>query len=135
MMGFLVPALSFARRSAGAIAPAARRKLRLEVLMHRSIQRHVAHASACGSQTRVDVLRARHAAFSTVHTLAQIGPPMLNVAARPGLFTCTSAGARPSNCSALQPIIAMPVAPIGWPFAISPPDVLMPHSPSGAALP
>ena len=39
------------------------------------------------------------------------------------------------SCHADQPIIAMPVAPIGWPFAISPPDVLIAHSPSTAALP
>jgi len=36
-------------------------------------------------------------ARSTVHTLAQMGPPMLNVAASLGSFTCSSAGALPSN--------------------------------------
>ena len=73
--------------------------------------------------------------FSTVHTDAHTGPPMLNVAAARAFFTWISAGAWPSSCSALQPIIATPVAPIGWPLAISPPDVLMPHTPAGAALP
>jgi hypothetical protein len=49
------------------------------------------------------------ASFSTVHpTLAQMGPPMLNVAAARGFFTCNSAGALPSSCSALQPIMAIP---------------------------
>ena len=50
---------------------------------------------------------------STVHTEAQIGPPMLNVAASLGSLTCNSAGACPFNCSADQPIMAIPVAPIG----------------------
>ena len=35
-----------------------------------------------------------------------MGPPMLNVAASRGAFTCNSTGARPSNWSALQPIMA-----------------------------
>ena len=70
-----------------------------------------------------------------MHTEAQMGPPMLNVAAARGLFTCSGAGALPSSCHAAQPIIATPVAPTGWPFAMSPPEVLIPHSPPGAALP
>src|SRR5260370_40676538 len=72
---------------------------------------------------------------STVQTLAQMGPPILNVAAVRGFCTCKPAGALPSSWSALQPIMAIPVAPIGCPLAISPPDVLMAHSPPGAALP
>src|ERR1017187_10482898 len=75
------------------------------------------------------------AARSTVHTLAQMGPPILNVAAARGFGTCKPAGALPSSCSALQPIMAIPVAPMGCPLAMSPPDVLMAHSPPGAALP
>src|ERR1035437_945693 len=75
------------------------------------------------------------AARSTVHTLAQMGPPILNVAAARGFGTCKPAGALPSSCSALQPIMAIPVAPMGCPLAIRPPDVLMAHSPPGAALP
>src|ERR1035437_11160094 len=75
------------------------------------------------------------AARSTVHTLAQMGPPILKVAAARGFGACKPAGALPSSWSALQPIMAMPVAPMGCPLAISPPDVLMAHSPSGAALP
>ena len=70
-----------------------------------------------------------------MQTLAQMGPPMLKVAASLGSFTCSSAGALPSNCCADHPIMAMPVAPMGWPFAIRPPEVLMAHSPEGAALP
>src|ERR1035438_8692195 len=79
--------------------------------------------------------RTVYPTFSTVHTLAQMGPPILNVAAARGFRTCTSTGARPSSWSALQPIMAIPVAPMGCPLAISPPEVLMAHSPSGAALP
>ena len=60
---------------------------------------------------------------------------MLKVAAARGAFTCSSAGALPSSCQAHQPIIAMPVAPIGWPLAISPPELLIAHSPPGAAFP
>lgn len=75
------------------------------------------------------------AGFSTVHTDAQIGPPMLNVAAARAFFTCSAGGTLPSSCQAAQPTIATPVAPIGWPFAMRPPEVLMPHSPSTLALP
>src|SRR5208282_109306 len=72
---------------------------------------------------------------NTVQTEAQIGPPMLNVAACFGFFTCNSCGALPSNCCALQPTMATPVAPMGCPFAIKPPEVLMAHSPSTLAFP
>ena len=70
----------------------------------------------------------------TVQTEAQIGPPMLNVAAARAPFTCSSFGALPSSCQAHQPIMATPVAPIGWPLAMRPPEVLMPHSPAGRGL-
>src|SRR5271165_6847131 len=75
------------------------------------------------------------ARLSTVQTEAHTAPPMLNVAAACGFFTWSSLGTLPSNCCPAHPIMAMPVAPTGCPFAISPPDVLMPHSPSGLALP
>src|SRR5271157_1186592 len=73
--------------------------------------------------------------FNTVHTEAQMGPPILNVAATLAPFTCNGGGTLPSNCHEHHPSIATPVAPMGWPFAISPPEVLMPHSPSTAAFP
>src|SRR5271169_3780726 len=75
------------------------------------------------------------AALSTVHTDAQMGPPMLKVAAARGFLTCNSCGALPSSCCADQPSMATPVAPMGCPLAIRPPEVLMAHSPSTAALP
>src|SRR5208337_4502327 len=65
-----------------------------------------------------------HACLSTVHTDAQIGPPMLNVAATLGSFTCNSLGALPNSCCCAQPSMATPVAPTGWPLAMRPPDVL-----------
>ena len=60
---------------------------------------------------------------------------MLKVAASLGSGTWSSAGALPCSCHADQPIMARPVAPTGWPLAISPPEVLMPHSPVASALP
>ena len=64
-----------------------------------------------------------------------MGPPMLNVAATRGFFTCSPAGALPRSCHAHHPSMAIPVAPMGWPLAMSPPEVLMAHSPSTPALP
>ncbi len=58
-------------------------------------------------------LRVLHPRRSTVHTDAQMGPPMLNVAATRGFGTCSAAGTLPSNCHAAHPTIATPVAPIG----------------------
>src|ERR1039457_947459 len=123
MTGALDPVLSVAPRIDGSSAQVPM-NFRLEVLIGGSILL----LRPCG---------APHysAARSTVHTLAQMGPPILNVAAARGFFTCKPAGAWPSSCSALQPIMAIPVAPMGCPLAISPPDVLMAHSPPGAALP
>src|SRR5512142_3399379 len=71
----------------------------------------------------------------TVQTDAQIGPPMLNVAAAFGFFTCNPAGALPRSCCADHPIIATPVAPIGCPLAMRPPELLIAHSPATFALP
>ena len=80
-------------------------------------------------------MTCQDAGVRTVQTEAQIGPPMLKVAAARALLTCSAAGTLPRSCQAHQPIMAMPVAPMGWPLAMSPPEVLMPHSPVGAALP
>ena len=54
-----------------------------------------------------------YAGFKTVQTEAQMGPPMLKVAATLGFLTCNSGGTLPSNCHADQPSMAMPVAPTG----------------------
>src|SRR5512135_1223094 len=79
--------------------------------------------------------RDHTAGVRTVQTDAQIGPPMLNVAAARAFGTWSGGGTFPRSCHAAHPTIAIPVAPIGWPFAMRPPDVLMPHAPSGRALP
>src|SRR5512142_1733246 len=93
---------------------------------------HIPHSAFDILPVRAAYSAAR---LSTVQTDAQIGPPMLNVAAAFGFFTCSSAGALPSSCCADQPIIATPVAPTGWPFAIRPPELLIAHSPPTPALP
>src|SRR5271157_2570416 len=71
----------------------------------------------------------------TVQTEAQSAPPTLKVAVTLGSFLWISFGAVPFNCQKQEPSIATPVAPTGCPFAISPPDILMAHSPSTLALP
>src|SRR5271157_540557 len=73
--------------------------------------------------------------LSTVQTEAQSAPPTLKVAVTLGSFLWISFGAVPFNCQKQEPSIATPVAPTGWPFAISPPDILMAQSPSTLALP
>ncbi len=77
---------------------------------------------------RLDSTRLTTATYcgprSTVHTEAQTGPPMLNVAACPASRTCSGAGTLRSNCHAAQPIIAIPGRePTGCPFAMRPPEV------------
>ena len=47
-----------------------------------------------------------------MQTLAQIGPPMLKVAASFGFFTWVSGGALPNNCCADQPIIGVDIRDI-----------------------
>src|ERR1039457_3722274 len=73
--------------------------------------------------------------LSTVHTEAQAVPPTLNVAATFAFFFCKPCEARPISWVKQVASMAMPVAPTGWPLAINPPERLMPHSPSGPALP
>ena len=84
-------------------------------------------ARPCGPRPDTRALLAPYPARSTVQTEAQIGPPMLNVAAARGLGTCSSAGTLPRSCHATHPTIATPVEPIGCPLAMSPPEVLIPH--------
>ena len=55
---------------------------------------------------------------------------MLNTPPSVGLLSCMPSGAWPSSCIAVSTCIETPVAPIGWPFALSPPETLTGSLPS-----
>src|SRR5215813_10603840 len=59
---------------------------------------------------------------------------MLNTAAISGSFTWMPP-AVPMSCIACSTCIETPVAPIGWPLALSPPEALTGRTPSFATLP
>src|SRR4029077_4212693 len=99
-------------------------------------QRRTVRKAPRGLEQKVREIAGRdqRTASASDPEFATAAPPMLSTPATSAFGNCM-APAWPVSCIAVMACIDTPVAPIGWPFAFSPPDGLTGNRPSLAVQP